>query len=875
MNATPEVKPKPLYDSQAVIEAVRLLIDADQITELRALEATTAKDRWPHTASGYFDDADKLAVALAKIKTAKGIYITPNPIDPALLARAANRIRKTPKGESTQDSNILRRRWLLIDTDPQRPSGISATDVEHEAALQRARAIYAYLRDLGWPDPIAADSGNGSHLLYHIDVPSDDNGQIERCLKSLAARFDDDAVKVDQTVSNPARIWKLYGTLACKGDDTPDRPHRMARILNRPDELRVVDDTLLEALAAELPSDAPAHMPHHNNGVNPSFDLEAFIGRNNLDVDGPADWRGRQGIGKRWVLNRSPLCDHGGDGPFIIRHTSGAITARCHHNSCGWTWADLRRAIEPVGNGQPRRTGDSPANVAQSDRPAAQVERFQPFPTDALPEPIRGFVAACGKAIGCDPSYLALPLLTALGAAIGNARRVQLKRSWTVPAIIWTAIVGESGTAKTPAFKLVMRPTRERQRKALEQHAETLRRYDADLARWDKTMAEWKRDKKAADDPPEKPEAPQAERFIVSDTTVEALAPLLLANPRGLLLARDELAGWIGSFDRYAGGKGGGDAAHWLSMHNGESIIVDRKSGNPRTIYVPQASVAITGGIQPAILHRALGIEHRESGLAARLLLACPPRKAKRWTEADIDPAAEAEIAELLDRLFELQPTVSDEGELLPLVVGLTPEAKAAWKAYYNAHAQEQADLTGELSAAWSKLEEYAARLALVVHFTRWAADDPTLQSPDVVDVASINAGIRLAEWFKHETRRVYALLAESDDERDRRRLVEWIERKGGLVTAREMQMGCRWLRQAGAAEAALNELAKAGCGNWEPSPAGQRGQPTRRFRLSTVSTVNGNSPTPDKTTIPLTLTPLTPPKRIPPMTIGESYERG
>ncbi len=499
---------------------------------------------------------------------------------------------------------------------------------------------------------------------------------------------------------------------------------------------------------------------------------------------------------------------------------------------------DLRRIVETLAN---------EAEPLNATRPAAPVERHEPFPVDALPEPLRGFVAAGAKAIGCDPSYLALPLLTVLAAAIGTSRRVQLKRGWAAPAILWVAIVGESGTAKTPAFKLAMRPIRERQRQALERHAESMRDYEAELARHDKALAEWKRDKQTSSDPPAKPEEPQAERCIISDTTVEALAPLLLANPRGLLLARDELAGWMGSFDRYAGGKGSADAAHWLSMHNGESIIVDRKSGNPRTIYVPQAAVCVCGGIQPAILHRALGSEHRESGLAARLLLTCPPRIAKRWTEADIDPSAEAEIAWLVNRLYELRPTESAEGELRPVVVGLATDAKAAWKAYYNAHAQEQADLAGELSAAWSKLEEYAARLALVVHFARWAADDPTLASADVVDAGSMAAGIRLVNWFKGEARRVYALLSESDDDRDQRLLVEWIERKGGLATARESQMGCRWLREAGAAEAALDALAKAGWGNWEPTPRGRRGQPTRHFRLATQSAVNSNSVLPDE----------------------------
>jgi hypothetical protein len=475
--------------------------------------------------------------------------------------------------------------------------------------------------------------------------------------------------------------------------------------------------------------------------------------------------------------------------------------------------------------------------VVQYDQPVAQIEHSQPFPTDALPEPIRRFVVAGAKAIGCDASYLALPMLTAVASAIGNTRRLQLKRGWSAPAIIWTAIVGESGTAKTPAFKLVMKPIRERQGKALQKYAELLNSYESDLAHFEKAMAAWKRAKKTDEPPPTKPNPPQAERCIVSDATVEAMAPLLLANPRGLLLARDELAGWIGSFDRYAGGKGGADAAHWLSMHNGESIVVDRKTGNARTIYVPQASVSVTGGIQPGILHRALGIEHRESGLAARLLLTCPSRRPKRWTEADIDPIAEAEIARLVERLFELQPAIDDD-ELRPVVISLTRDAKAAWKSYYNTHAQEQADLNGELSAAWSKLEEYAARLALVIHYARWAADDPDLQRSDVVDLASITAGITLVQWFKSEACRIYARLSESDDDRDQRRLIEWIERKGGSVTVREVQQGHRQYRTAEDAKVALERLAKANCGQWHHAPPGPKGgRPSSVFRLPVTST--------------------------------------
>ena len=471
-------------------------------------------------------------------------------------------------------------------------------------------------------------------------------------------------------------------------------------------------------------------------------------------------------------------------------------------------------------------------NDASTDANADDPLEFQPFPVDALPEPIQSFVVKGAQAIGCDASYLALPLLTAIAAAIGNTRRLELKRGWLAPPILWSVIVGESGTAKTPAFQLVLRIIYERQRKYLEQYADEVKQYEADLAIWEKTATIWKRDKSALGAPPPKPKLPQVKRIVVSDTTVEALAPILLTNPRGVLLARDELSGWFGSFDRYSSkGKPGTDLANWLEMFNGRSIIVDRKTGDPRTIYVPHAAVCVTGGIQPTILQRALSVENRESGLAARLLLSYPPRKPKRWTEADIDPNAEEDISRLFEFLYKLLPVVTEDGEIRPLIVRLNEEAKAVWIAYYDNHATEQSEMVGDMASAWSKLEEYAARLALVIHYARWAAGENVEEF--VLDAHSMKAGITLAKWFKHETKRVYAMLDETDTDRDQRRLLEWIESKGGKVTIREVQRGYWRLRKPSAAEAALDELVKAGYGTWTYAKASPKGgRPSRVFVL-------------------------------------------
>jgi hypothetical protein len=500
---------------------------------------------------------------------------------------------------------------------------------------------------------------------------------------------------------------------------------------------------------------------------------------------------------------------------------------------------ELRERVEAL------TAAAEPLELAQPEpKPAAAV--YRPFPTNALPQPLQGFVTAASRAIGCDPSYVALPALVAVAAAIGNSRCLRIKQGWDAPAILWGAIVGESGTSKTPAFRLVMQPLRRREERAIAKYLKAVDEYKLELAKWKKEFAAWEKNKTTTEDPPEEPKPPEAPRCIVSDTTIEALAVVLSNNPRGVLMARDELAGWLGSFDRYKA-KAGGDSAQWLSMYNGDTLQVDRKTGEPRVICVPRAAVSIVGGIQPGILHRALGTQHRESGLAARLLLTFPPRKPKQWTEAEIDPALECELAALFDQLFLLQPEQDEDERPRPMAVSLAPEAKALWTEHYNAHNREQAELTGELSAAWSKLEEYPARLALVVHFVRWAAGDRTLADADTVDAVSMAAGIALTEWFKGEARRVYEALGETDEERDERKLVEFIERKGGRLTARQAQQGCRWLKTAEEAERALNALAKAKRGEWEPTPAGQRGQPTRYFKLYSAGAVYGNAEHPDE----------------------------
>jgi len=204
-----------------------------QVIELRAIGVKNGNGR-PHIEAGWFDSKNLLALtkcALQLTRNAKGVYYTLNPVNPDLLARRCYRVDWAQDGELTKDKDVLKRRWLLIDADPIRDAMVSATDAEKAFALETIKAVRDFLDGQKWPAPILVDSGNGYHLLYRIELPADDGGVVKGILQTLATRFNTDRAKIDTSVCNPARICKLPGTLARKGDHTQARPHREAKIL--------------------------------------------------------------------------------------------------------------------------------------------------------------------------------------------------------------------------------------------------------------------------------------------------------------------------------------------------------------------------------------------------------------------------------------------------------------------------------------------------------------------------------------------------------------------------------------------------------------------------------------------------------------------
>jgi hypothetical protein len=304
------------------------------------------------TVSGYFNLAKK-AVGAATEMSGKvpALYITMNPCPSALLGRANNLLKARAK-LTTADSDIPTRRWMLIDIDPVRPSGISSTDAEHDAALAMAVEINTWLQTQGFPAGILADSGNGAHVLVRIELPNDAESKalVERCLLALAHHFNTDALKIDTKVFNAARITKFYGTMVCKGDVLPDRPHRLSRILSVPDLLDVCPREAIERLAGMAPS--PASKSGYTTTAKEfgaSFDIDGYIAQyaDQLIMRAPKSWQG----GRLWVFDVCPFDQsHEQNGATqLIQHASGAVSVSCHHERCaGKGWPELKVLFPPT-----------------------------------------------------------------------------------------------------------------------------------------------------------------------------------------------------------------------------------------------------------------------------------------------------------------------------------------------------------------------------------------------------------------------------------------------------------------------------------------------------------------------------------------------
>jgi putative DNA primase/helicase len=637
---------------------LRWLHESGDVIELRILNVVDNPRYGAFTLSGYFDHGhlDELAkIAMEWTDRAEGVYCTVNPVRPDLLARAANRVVRKPK-HTTGDAEIVRRIGLVFDADPRRPAGVSATDAEKAAAHERILQVKDELTRRGWPALIVADSGNGYHLRYKIDLPADDGGLIERVLKAADALWSDERVAIDTSLFNPARIIKLYGTIARKGDHTDDRPHRQSRVISAPKDFHVVPRELLEALAAEHqpagpqtqangpPRAGPAKATARGGvGTLPGDDFEARASW--AEILEPHGWRIDRTIGEetRWTrpgkgAGTSATTGHNA-GLHVFTSSAPPFEPGGNYNkfhvytllNYNGDFGAAAKALAEQGYGsRPQRRSQPAAPAPAAPKPPTFEGQPRPISVDLLPvpaldphmipAPFRGWLADIAER-GCFPiEYATAAAIVGVSGLIGRRLAIRPKRQdhWLVPPNLWGAIVGPPGIQKSPPVEEALRPLRRLVADARDRHAQAMDDWTArQLANAAKKGAAKEALKEAAkkkvgDDRltemaraalvDDKEDQPRERRYMVNDVTIEKLGELMAENPSGLTWFRDELIGMLRTLDRQGHES---DRAFLLESWSGLSSFTFDRIGRGK-VYIPSCCLALFGTIQPGPLARYL-----------------------------------------------------------------------------------------------------------------------------------------------------------------------------------------------------------------------------------------------------------------------------
>ena len=296
------------------------------------------------THSGYFANVDTLLKELKKFDS-ENVYFVLNSINPACYDRKQQECFQSFQIEATKDKDIVHRDWMLIDIDSKRAAAVGATENEKEYARIVGRSVLKFLKNAGFCDPVSCDSGNGIHLLFRISLENTPDNSFLICnvLKLLDTYFSTNEAAVDTVVYNASRITKLYGTVARKGKNSKDRPHRVSKFLSIPNPINTTPLELLRKVADMLPR--PEVNTKQNNYNAEKFDLDDFIRKHNINVAKEENFSG----GKKYILMQCLFDDgHKGKDAAIFKLDSGALGYKCFHNSCsGYSWTDVRLKFEP------------------------------------------------------------------------------------------------------------------------------------------------------------------------------------------------------------------------------------------------------------------------------------------------------------------------------------------------------------------------------------------------------------------------------------------------------------------------------------------------------------------------------------------------
>lgn len=506
--------------------------------------------------------------------------------------------------------------------------------------------------------------------------------------------------------------------------------------------------------------------------------------------------------------------------------------------------AEVKQVEKSTKKAKERVKGDPDMRILSESTMSAP-----PMPLSILGPKVSALTKKAAAAMSAPVDFLAAALLAGVSTAIGNAVEVEIKSGYRQPAAIWCMVVGGPSSKKSPPLRLVTKTLAK-----LESMYEPL--YKAAMADWErkKSLADMKRKewdgmiKKliAAGEPTPNempddclaPPEPTRRRIILNDVTIEAFMRTQARSPRGFMLYRDELTGWLKSMDRYSSGSG--ERGAWLESYDAGPFSMDRVKDDGKAVKVDKVYSPILGGIQPERLMEITGLDQADDGLQARFLTFWPDANFIEMHEEEGDDGAW--LAPIYENLLAIE-LKEVNGTATPAVIPFSKEARQAFIKWSNEHNRAEQNVETRLRGVFGKADGQVGRLALILELLWWAAasdDFDPLPLPKTVSLKAFKAAMQFREeYIKPMQRRVYSKSIEIEEVTNARRIAQWITQNDiSTFNARTMrrEAGIGGISARTAPEIVDDALALLVSNRWltvEEIGARGRGRPTKTYTVN------------------------------------------
>lgn len=436
---------------------------------------------------------------------------------------------------------------------------------------------------------------------------------------------------------------------------------------------------------------------------------------------------------------------------------------------------------------------------------------------ELIPEAARGWAEDVAKRLSCPLDFTAVAALSVSGAALGSKLSIRPKArdNWEIKPNFYASIIANSGATKSPALMPMLKPLSDIDAAFQESNREAAKR-DAEAAERFKLQLEEARKQARADGGesfrmPDEPEPSRKRRVLVNNATSEKLAELMGDNPSGILLFRDEIAGWISELGR-SGREG--ERSFYLEAANGSGSFTFDRIGRG-TMHVENICASILGSIQPGPLGKLLKAEGdagKEDGLLQRFSLLCWPNP-QPYKNVDTlpDTAAREKYHSFIEWCHKVNLGEGlVVGELEPFsdtrYLRFSPDAQSAFNDWLVGLMNEiQA---GELPAPFaSHLSKYRKAIPSIALITELGAN----RDAESISLESWKVAERWADYLRSHARRVFAPTVKAEIVAAHL-IANRLDKLPAEFTARDIYIkGWMGLEDATAATAALSVLVDAG----------------------------------------------------------------